>query len=221
MEQPLTLHWQSAERYYTAMLAPDLFGGWVLVTDSGGRDSRGGRVQRKPMPDYPHGLDALRQLRHRRRREGYTLCSSSFTEFERIDAHSPDLRAAESAALQRVFLDWDISLDDQAVLLGIGSTALDSFLDGRPLPDEPVLLLRAKHLLAIHKALRLRLGHVPLIREWLRYPRVELNGRTPLDVMLGTLDDLSNLRGLVAQVSELAADCPGYRASQVTQTTTR
>ena len=62
MEQPLTLHWQSAKRYYTAMLTPDLFGGWVLVTDTGDRDRRDGRVQRKPVPDYTQGRDALKQL---------------------------------------------------------------------------------------------------------------------------------------------------------------
>ncbi len=207
MEQPLTLHWQSAERYYTAMLAPDLFGGWVLVTDSGGRDSRGGRVQRKPVPDYPQGLEALRQLRHRRRREGYTLCSSSFTEFENLDLHNVDVRAAESAAMQRLFADWEIPEAQQSVLLGIGAKTLEGFLDGKPLADEPAPRLRARHLLAIHKALRLRLGLNDLVCQWLRHPRAELAGRTPLEVMLGTLDELTGLRAQVARIADLAVGC--------------
>lgn len=207
MEQPLTLHWQSAKRYYTAMLTPDLFGGWVLVTDTGDRDRRDGRVQRKPVHDYPQGLDALRQLRHRRRREGYTLCSSSFTEFENLDLHSVDQRTAESAALQRLFADWDISVEQQSVLLGIGTKTLEGFLDGKPLADEPAPRLRARHLLAIHKALRLRLGLNDLICQWLRHPRPELAGRTPLEVMLGTLDDLAGLRAQIAGVDDLAVSC--------------
>lgn len=212
MEQPLTLHWQSAKRYYTAMLTPDLFGGWVLVTDTGDRDRRDGRVQRKPVPDYPRGLDALRQLRHRRRREGYTLCSSSFTEFERMDVHSIDLRAAESAALQRVFSEWDTPAEQQSVLLGIGAKALEDFLDGKALADEPGLQLRARHLLAIHKALRLRLGSIELVRPWLRHPRPELAGRTPLELMLGPLDELARLRAKVACISDLAVRCTQQHA---------
>jgi hypothetical protein len=132
------------------------------------------------------------------------LCSSSFTEFERLDGHSLDLRAAESAALQRVFHDWDIAPAEQAVLLGIGSKALEEFLDGRPLADEPALLLRAKHLLAIHKALRLRLGQAELIQQWLRHPRTELAGRSPLDCMLGRLEELAALRLVVAHIDDLA-----------------
>jgi hypothetical protein len=207
MEQALTLHWQSAKRYYTAMLTPDLFGGWVLVTDTGDRDRRDGRVQRKPVNDYPHGLDALRQLRHRRRREGYILCSSSFTEFERMDFHSLDLRAAESDALQRVFNEWAIPVEQQPILLGIGAKALEGLLDGKPLADEPALRLRARHLLAIHKALRVRLGSTELVQSWLRYPRQELAGRAPLDAMLGALDELASLREKIARVSDLAERC--------------
>ncbi len=81
MEQPLSFRWQNADNYYTALLTPDLFGGWTLVTASGACAGKAGRVSQKPLDNYEKGLDAIRQLRHRRRREGYELCGAGFAEF--------------------------------------------------------------------------------------------------------------------------------------------
>jgi len=195
MEQPLTYRWQSAENYYTAMLTPDLFGGWTLVTASGARAGKAGRVQQKPLPSYEKGLDALRRLRQRRRREGYALCGTGFAEFERLDPHSADLRSAETLALLRLFDAWQLSREEQAALLGLDVRTLEAYLDGRPLADDAVLLSRVAHLLAINKVLRLRYGDRPdFLCEWVRLPNVKLDGRRPLDIMMQSREALAAMR---------------------------
>jgi hypothetical protein len=208
MEQPMTLHWQVAERYYTAALTPDLFGGWMLVTASGRSDSRAGRVSRKAMASYQHGLDAIRRLRHRRRREGYDLCTASFAEFERFDSASPDLRAAESNSLARLFAIWGVTANEQCRLLAIDAKTLEGYLDGRPLADDAGLLSRVQHLLAIQKALRLSYGHdTEVVRRWLRTPRTALAGQTPLAAMLAAADGLPALRRHLDQQTAAARGC--------------
>ncbi|TCJ15797.1 DUF2384 domain-containing protein [Parasulfuritortus cantonensis] len=195
MEQPLTVRWQNSDNYYTAMLAPDLFGGWTLVTASGARSGKNGRVREKPLASYEKGLEAMRQLRHRRRREGYELCGSAFAEFRRLDPRSPELRAAETQAVLRLFAAWQLGREEQAGLLGLDARGLDGYLDGRPLADDAVLLSRVGHLLAINKRLRRRYGEAAdCPAEWLRLPNVKLGGRRPLDVMLASRAGLAALR---------------------------
>jgi hypothetical protein len=195
MEQPLTYRWQNAENYYTAMLTPDLFGGWTLVTSSGGRAGKTGRVSQKPLPSYEKGVDALRQLRHRRRREGYELCGAGFAEFQRFDPRSIDLRSAETHALLRLFDAWQLTREEQATLLNVDVRALEGYLDGRPLADDPVLLSRVANLLAINKVLRLRYGEQPdFLQEWVRLPNARLAGRRPLDLMLASREGLAAMR---------------------------
>lgn len=195
MEQPLTYRWQNAENYYTAMLTPDLFGGWTLVTSSGNRMGKSGRVHEKPLSSYEKGLDAIRQLRHRRRREGYELCGAGFAEFSRFDPRSVDLRSAETQALLRLFDAWDVSREEQGGLLAIEARTLDGYLDGRPLADDAVLLGRVANLLAINKVLRLRYGEQPdFLREWLRLPNPKLDGQRPLDLMMRSREGLLALR---------------------------
>lgn len=177
------------------MLTPDLFGGWMLVTSSGSRDGHGNRVHQKTVESYEKGLDNLRQLRHRRRNEGYDLCGTAFAEFEQFDPRGRDMRAAESNALLRVLDAWRVTPEEEAALLDIDLRTLNGYLDGRPLADDPALLARVGHLLAIHKALRLRYGERPeFMREWLRLPNVKLGGRQPLEVMLTGLGGPAELR---------------------------
>jgi uncharacterized protein (DUF2384 family) len=209
MEQPITLRWKSEERYCSAMLTPDLFGGWTLVTSSGARDGRGGRAHEKPVDSYQKGLENLRQLRHRRRHEGYELCGGGFAEFDGLDPHGGDLRAAESNALLRVFELWQLAPDEQANLLRVDARALNGYLDGRPLADDAELLARVGHVLAVHKVLRLRYGERPdFIREWLRLPNVGLDGRRPLDMMLGSPDGLADLRLHLDREKSALRTCP-------------
>jgi hypothetical protein len=195
MEQPLSLRWQNADNYYTAMLTPDLFGGWTLVTSSGARAGKAGRVSQKPLDNYEKGLDAMRQLRHRRRREGYELCGAGFAEFQRFDPHGVELRGAETQALLRLFAAWRLGREEQSALLGVEARVLDGYLDGRPLADDEVLLGRVGHLMAIHKTLRLRYGEQPdFPAEWLRLPNARLGGKRPLDLMLESREGLAALR---------------------------
>lgn len=213
MEQPLTYRWQNAENYYTAMLTPDLFGGWTLVTASGPRTGKAGRVSEKPLPSYEKGLDALRQLRHRRRREGYELCGAAFAEIQHLDPRGIELRGAETQALLRLFDAWRLSREEQAALLGVEPRTLDGYLDGHPLADDAVLLSRVGHLLAINKALRLRYGEAPdFPAEWVRMPNAHLAGRRPLDLMLASREGLAAMRRHLDAETGRLRSCPAPAA---------
>lgn len=210
MEQPLTIRWQSDANYFTAMLTPDLFGGWVVVTSSGARDGRVGRVRQKPVDSYEVGLDLIRKLRGRRRREGYNLSGCGFTEFERFDPRSVEMRSAETNALLRLFQEWHLDTATQAALLGVRDKALAGYLDGRPLDDDPALLARARDLLAIHKILRPRFDRRDeAIRAWLRAPADWLDGQTPLAAMLAPDGGLSRLRALLWRHADRLAGTAG------------
>lgn len=210
MEQPVSLRWQTPVHVYTARLLPDLFGGWVLVTTSGIRGTRAGRLHQRPLDSYAEGLDALRRLRRRRRREGCELCVSGFSEFTRLDPHGADVRGAEASALLRLFDVWGVAGAEQATLLAVEPPTLDGYLDGRPLADDPALLSRANDLLAIHKVLRLRYANRPeVIREWLRSPCGRLDGRSPLAVLLAAPEGLAALRRQIEQEADRLRSCPG------------
>jgi hypothetical protein len=209
MEQPLTYRWQNADNYYTAMLTPDLFGGWTLVTSSGARAGKSGRVSQKPLPSYEKGVDTLRQLRHRRRREGYELCGAGFAEFRRLDPRSTELRSAETQALLRLFDFWKLSREEQLTLLDIDARALEGYLDGRPLADDAVLLSRVANLLAINKVMRLRYGERPdFLQEWVRLPNTKLAGRRPLDVMMESREGLAAIRQYLDREAGKFRSCP-------------
>lgn len=195
MEQPLTLHWQSAEGYYTALLTPDLFGGWVLITASGQRGGRAGRVQHKPIASHAQGVEAIQELRQKRRHEGYTLCSMGFIELADFNPHSPGNRAAETDALMRVMTEWGLDGEARAQLLDVSPSLIEDFLDGKPMPDEPELLSRAGHLLAIYKALRqLHAGAPGLAHAWVRQPNPRFDRTPPLEIMRASLDGLLLIR---------------------------
>ena len=201
MKQPLTLHWKSAGHYSTAMLTPDLFGGWVLVTTSGSRD--GGRVRQKVLASYEQGIEAVCRLRHRRRLEGYDLCDTAFTQ---LDAHEVALPGAAGAALLHLFKAWGLNVTEQATLLDIDARALGQLQDGCAFPEEAVD--RVKHLLAINKSLRHRFnGDAEAVRTWLRRPCAALRNQSPLQVMLGSVSALPRLRDRLGHESGLAREC--------------
>jgi hypothetical protein len=208
MNQPQLLRWEAPDRYRTAMLMPDLFGAWVLVISYAYKHGGGGRVRQKLLPNYAQGLEALDRLRHRLRREGFEFRETSFTAFNHLDDHDQEMRGAEALALLRVFRDWRLSDAEQARVLELDAKASSRLQDGGALPDEPGLLARVRHLLAIHKALRLRFGgDVGLMGEWLRHPCQALGGRAPLTVLLDSPASLANLRGQLMSVSALACEC--------------
>lgn len=195
MEQPITLHWQSKEAYFTAVLSPDLFGSWVLVTAGGKRDGRAGRVRHKPMPTYANGLETLNDLRKKRRSEGFTLCATGFMELDDFDPLSSASRGAETSAVLRAFRNLGIPMPQQAVLLDVEEADIDAFLDGKTLPDNLMLLARVRLIMAIHKALHLLFAGDPnRAREWIRAPNPRFDQAQPLDLMLASLDGLKIVR---------------------------
>lgn len=195
MEQPITLHWQSKDGYYTAVLTPDLFGGWVLITASNRRNGRPGRVNHKPMQDYPSGLKSLDALRKKRRGEGYTLCSTGFMELDDLNPHSSANRSAETSAVLRAFRNLAIPPSQQSALLDIDSATLDAYQDGKTLADDLTLLARVRLVMAIHKALHHLFAGMPAqAREWLRTQNPRFDQAIPLDLMLASLDGLKIVR---------------------------
>lgn len=195
MEQPITLHWQSTDGYYTAVLTPDLFGGWVLITASSKRNGRPGRVNHKPMQDYPSGLKSLDALRKKRRGEGYTLCSTGFMELDDLDPRSSANRSAETSALLRAFRNLAIPPAQQAALLNVDAATLDAYQDGKTLADDQTLLARVRLVMAIHKALHHLFAGVPTqAMTWLRAPNPRFDQAKPLDLMLASLDGLKIVR---------------------------
>lgn len=208
MKQPLSLRWQSSSRYHTAMLTPDLFGDWVLVTTSGSRVGGSGRMRQQPLRDYAQGLEALRRLRHRRRLEGYVCREAAFRDLDHLDVHDAEVRAANTLALLRVFRAWDVDEAEQAALLGLDLRALGRLLDGCALDDEPGVLARSRHLLAINKVLRLRFGQdADALRAWLRRPCPSLHGQAPLSAMLASLASLAHLREQLSHASDRTRSC--------------
>jgi len=195
MEQPITLHWQSREAYSTAFLTPDLFGGWVLITASGKRDGRPGRVRHQPFPTYASGLEKLNALRRKRRSEGYALCATGFLELDDLDPRSSASREAETSAVMRAFRNLAIAREQQAILLDVDMTAINAYLDGKTLPDDPPLLARVGLIMAIHKALHLLFAGAPQqASAWIRAPNPRFDSALPLDLMLSSLDGLKIVR---------------------------
>jgi|GEM_PF-631145 len=220
MEQPLTQHWQSEEGYYTVLLSPDLFGGWVLITASGKRGSRTGRVQHKPVESYAAGLESLRRVRQRRRREGYTLCGSGFMELSDLNPHSQENRNAEAEALFRMFQIWRLERAEQAALLDVTPKQLDAFRDSGALADAPELLRRSSHLLAIHKALRtLYAGDARRVGDWLHQPNPRFEAGSPLQLMLSGQEGLKVVRRYLEAEADMQVCCPMISPGSKAETT--
>jgi hypothetical protein len=195
MEQPITLHWQSKLAYFTAVLTPDLFGSWVLITAGGKRDGRAGRVQHKPMLSYDAGLEHLNGLRKKRRSEGYALCMTGFLELGDLDPHSSANRNAETNAVLRAFRNLNILPEQQAVLLDVDEATINAYQDGNTMADSVTLLGRVRLFMAIHKALHLLFAGAPeRARDWLRTPNARFDLAQPLALMLSSVDGLKIVR---------------------------
>lgn len=212
MEQPITLHWQSQAAYATAVLTPDLFGSWVLITANGKRDGRAGRVRHTPLPSYADGLARLTALRRKRRGEGFALCTTGFLELDDLDPHSDANRNAETHAVLRAFRNLAIPIEQQAVLLAVDLSELNAFYDGKLLPDLPPLLGRVRLVMAIHKALHLLFGgDQDQARHWLASQQQRFAMARPLDVMLTNLDGLKIVRAyLESEVDALFEHPPVF-----------
>jgi transcriptional regulator with XRE-family HTH domain len=103
-----------------------------------------------------------------------------------IDLHARDSRARLARMVVSLLDHWNLSPNDQAVLLGLSTqsrSTIARYRRGEPFADSADLLARAGHLLGIHKALRILFPHDrELAYQWVSTPNRRF-GTTPLDVM--------------------------------------
>jgi hypothetical protein len=110
----------------------------------------------------------------------------SFEQAPDTDLHARGSRERLARMVISLLDHWNLSPNDQAVLLGLSTQSRSTvarYRRGEPLADSADLLARAGHLLGIHKALRILFPHDrDLAYRWV----TTLNrrfGATPLDVM--------------------------------------
>ena len=110
----------------------------------------------------------------------------SFEQAPDTDLHARGSRERLARMVISLLDHWNLSPNDQAVLLGLSTQSRSSvarYRRGEPLADSADLLARAGHLLGIHKALRILFPHDrDLAYRWVSAPNRRF-GATPLDVM--------------------------------------
>jgi hypothetical protein len=92
-------------------------------------------------------------------------------------------RRALAEAVTALLDRWNLAAGDRSSLLGLDPWA--GLRPGEALPEDPAVLQRAGHLLAIDRALRRVYPYQPTLRDrWVATPEAVLGGRPPLAVML-------------------------------------
>jgi hypothetical protein len=110
------------------------------------------------------------------------------------ELHGAETRLALAEAVLAVLAEWGIYPAKQTELLGLAAP-LDP---AQPLPDDPAVLERAGHLLAIERALKRLHPDDPAARHaWLMFPAEALGGRPPLRVMLDGMAGIERVRALL------------------------
>jgi hypothetical protein len=103
-----------------------------------------------------------------------------------IDLHARASRERLAKMVVSLLDHWNLSPNDQAVLLGLSAqsrSTIARYRRGEPLADNADLLARAGHLLGIHKALRIIFPHDrDLAYRWVSAPNARF-GATPLQIM--------------------------------------
>jgi hypothetical protein len=106
---------------------------------------------------------------------------------EAVDLATRHARARLAAMVTRLLVHWNLSAAEQAAVLGLSGgsrSTLARYRSGEPLADNRDLLDRAKHLLGIHKSLRLLFPHDrDLAYRWMTQPNRRLGAR-PIDVVV-------------------------------------
>lgn len=107
-----------------------------------------------------------------------------------LPAYQPDLsqdRSALAKMVMTLFDHWQLSTEDQAVLLGIASnnrSALMRYRKGDPIGNSRDQYERVGHLLGIHKNLRLLFPHNrDLAYRWMSTRNQAFNNFTPVEVI--------------------------------------
>jgi hypothetical protein len=110
----------------------------------------------------------------------------SFDQAPDADLHARGSRERLARMVVSLLDHWNLSPNDQAVLLGLSTQSRSTvarYRRGEPLADSADLLARAGHLLGIHKALRILFPHDrDLVYRWVSTPNRRF-GNSPLDVM--------------------------------------
>ena len=110
----------------------------------------------------------------------------SFEKAPDTDLHARGSRERLARMVISLLDHWNLSPNDQAVLLGLSTQSRSSvarYRRGEPLADSADLLARAGHLLGIHKALRILVPHDrDLAYRWVSTPNRRF-GTSPLEVM--------------------------------------
>jgi transcriptional regulator with XRE-family HTH domain len=104
-----------------------------------------------------------------------------------VDLATRHARARLAAMVTRLLDHWSLSAAEQAAVLGLSGgsrSTLARYRSGEPLADSRDLLDRARHLLGIHKSLRLLFPHDrDLAYRWMTQPNRRLGAR-PIDLVV-------------------------------------
>lgn len=105
-------------------------------------------------------------------------------------------RKALAEVVTVMFDRWQLTEADQATLLGLADPAdVVQYREGMPLPDDPDLLERVGHLLAIYRVLQRIYGREPaLCNRWILAKDLLLGHRSPLEVV--RLEGLEGLKAI-------------------------
>ena len=105
-------------------------------------------------------------------------------------------RKALAEVVTVMFDRWQLTEVDQATLLGLTDPAdVVRYREGMPLPDDPDLLERVGHLLAIYRALQRIYGRDPVLcNRWILAKDLLLGYRSPLEVV--RLEGLEGLKAI-------------------------
>ena len=111
---------------------------------------------------------------------------TSFEQAPDTDLHARGSRERLARMVISLLDHWNLSPNDQAVLLGLSTQSRSTvarYRRGEPLADSADLLARAGHLLGIHKALRILFPHDrDLAYRWISTANRRF-GTSPLEVM--------------------------------------
>ena len=104
-----------------------------------------------------------------------------------VDVRTRETRERLARLVTRLFDLWQVSVAEQAALLGLSAdnrSTLARYRKGDPLADSRDLLDRVGHLLGIHKSLRILFPHDwDLAYRWMTTPNRRFGSR-PVDVVV-------------------------------------
>ena len=111
----------------------------------------------------------------------------AFDQAPGADLHARDSRERLARMVVSLLDHWNLTPNDQAVLLGLSTqsrSTIARYRRGEPLADSADLLARAGHLLGIHKALRILFPQDrDLAYRWVSAPNRRFRDAAPLEIM--------------------------------------